>query len=78
MSKFDNPYKRLKEIDNKLQPLEVIEKADFIGKNKRQIEEIKSEIIFLVIEKLTIESCVKYFEKQLKKQEVKNGTSNDM
>lgn len=62
----------MKEIDDKLQPLEVIEKADFIGKTKRHIEEIKSTIFFLVIEKITIENCIKYFEKQLKKQEVKN------
>jgi len=72
MSKFENPYKRIKEIDYKLQPMEVIERADFIGKTKRQIDEIKSDIFFLVIEKITIESCIKYFEKQLKKQEVKN------
>jgi len=58
----------LQEIDDKLQPLEVIEKADFIGKTKKQIEEIKSTIFLLAIQKITIKNCIKYFENQLKKK----------
>lgn len=69
MSKFiNNPYKRLKEINKELEPLEAIEKIGFTGKTKKQIEEIESEIFFLVIEKNIIENCIKYFEKQLKKR----------
>ena len=67
MSKFNNPYKRIEKINDKLKPLEVIEKSDFTGKTNKQIEQIKSEIFFLVIEKITIESCIKYFEKEVKK-----------
>lgn len=66
--RFKNPYKRLKEIEEELKPLEVIEKADFIGINKRKIEEIKSSIFFLTIEEITIKDCIQYFEKLLKKQ----------
>jgi len=66
MSKTKNPYKRMKEIDELLEPLELKEKAyKKIGwkKKPKDLDEIEREIFFLAIERNIIERTVSWFEK---------------
>ena len=71
MGEFKNPYVRKREIERELEILEVDEKhfqehPPTKGQYKRQKEkdEVESKIFFLVIEKMTIDNCIKYFEKE--------------
>ena len=73
MSNFKNPYARKREIERKLEILE-IDKKHFKEhpptkkqyKRYKEQEEVKNKMFFLVLEKLTINDCIKYFEKELK------------
>lgn len=69
MSNFSNPYKRLEEIKIQLEPLEREERAGF--RNKEKKEKCEYQIFLLVIEQITIESCIKYFDKKQKAVEKK-------
>lgn len=69
-----NPYIRKREIERELEVLKVDEKhfkrnppKNREWKRKKEYEEVEKKIFFLVIEKLIIEDCIKYFEKILGK-----------
>jgi len=68
-----NPYKRIEEIDKELKPLE--EKERFYRnrkitskqwKERKDFDEVKSSIFFLVMEKNIIKQTINYFEKLIK------------
>jgi hypothetical protein len=64
-----NPYKRIEEIDEDLKILEAEEK-EFMKKRykskPRRYLNVEKKIFFLVIEKLQIEKCLNYFNKEFK------------
>jgi len=73
MSEFKNPYVRKREIEKELEILQVDEKhfkkyppKPREWKKQREKDEVERKIFFLVIEKMTIDSCIKYFEKEMK------------
>ncbi len=66
--KFTDPYKRLEEIKEEVHSLEVKIAGE---KNLKQKKEYETEEMFLVFEQLPIEDSIKYFEKKIKKMEVK-------
>lgn len=66
---MNNPYKRIKEIDEELTILEAKEKAykEIGWKRKgkpRKLEDIETSIMFLCFEKKPIEDTIKWFEKK--------------
>ena len=73
-----NPYERIEEINKELKPLE--EKEQYY-KNKRltlkrykerkEYDEVKSKIFFLVMERLIIQDTIKYFKKEFNRIEKK-------
>ena len=72
--KEDNPFKRIKEIDERLKILEVKEKVFMEKKYKikpREYTNLESEIFLLAIERLQIERVIKYFINQFDKIEKK-------
>ena len=71
---FENPYVRKREIERELEILQVDEKhfkkhppRKTQWKRQKEKEEVERKIFFLVIEKIPIDICIKYFEKELKK-----------
>ena len=66
--KFTDPYKRLEEIKEEIHSLEVKIAGE---KSEKQKKEYETEVMFLVFEQLPIEDSIKYFEKKIKKMEVK-------
>jgi len=75
--KIYNPYKRIKEINEELKPLE-LEESKFMEdmkkkpklKSKRYIE-VERDIFYLVIELKEIEKVIHYFQKKFNKIEKK-------
>ena len=67
-----SPYARKRELEKELEILE-IDEAHFKRhptkpreyKRIREEGEVKSKIFFFAMEKLIIEDCIKYFEKEL-------------
>lgn len=77
---MDNPYVRKREIERELEVLEVDERHFKNHPTKprqykriKEEEEIKSKIFFVTMEKLIIEDCIKYFEKELNDVKVATG-----
>jgi len=56
-----NPYKKVKELKEKLVPLESLEKVET---NSKKLQKIKDDIFWIVIELIPIENTIKYFEKK--------------
>ncbi len=69
--KIVNPYVRIRELERELEILEVDEKhfkkyppSKKQWKKIKEKEEVDSKIFFFVMEKLIIQDCIKYFEKE--------------
>jgi hypothetical protein len=71
MSNWNNPYKRLTEIELKLKYLEGREqywKGRTWKRKPKELEDVESEIMFLCFEENHIKLCIKYFEKKRTKE----------
>ena len=82
--RIKNPYKRIEEIDEELKPLE--EKEGFYKnkritskrwKERRDFDEVKSSIFFLVMERNIIRQTIDYFEKPQKHSPRRSLTEED-
>jgi hypothetical protein len=77
-----NPYKRIEEIDKELKPLEKKEKfyrnrriTSKQWRERKDFDEVKSSIFFLVMERNIIKQTIDYFEKLIKTKSEGGETS---
>ena len=69
---WNNPYKRLTEIELRLKYLEGREqywKGRTLKRKPKELEDVESEIVFLCFEENHLKKCISYFEKKLKQNE---------